>query len=126
MIRQCLGRDREMIRAMLLKEGLSPSEMAFDASGHETWVMEEDGGVAGFFTLREEHGLPYVVHFCGQPGTGWALARELKWVLGGRRALVNVPVGKGKLLAAARRVLGAEAYGVKDGHVFLVMEGSHG
>jgi hypothetical protein len=110
----------------LLREGLRINEIGVGRFGHKTFGLP---GGSGFFTIRHEHGLPYVVHLAGEPGTAWPLARRLKEVLramGEKRAIINIPVGKKKLLSAARRTLHAEPYAEHDGHIFLLMEVNHG
>lgn len=120
-----------MTAVELLKErGLKPAEIGVSSRGHMTFNIEKDGEVIGLFTIRAEHGqIPYVVHFAGKPGSGWALVNALKSVLrrvGATQAILNVPTEKKSLLAAARRALHAEPYSEVNGTTFLIMEVCHG
>jgi len=103
--------------------------MAIGLPGHTTLYCEEAGEIRGFFTLREEHGIPYVLHFCGRPEMGWRLVKALKSILaqtGAQQAIINVPTAKTKLLRATMRALHAVPYAEQDGHTFLMMEVGHG
>lgn len=83
MIRRYEEKDSSQIEDMLITEGIPDIEMAF--KNHETFVMEEDGEVKGFFTIKQEHGYPSVQHFCidrsyreGNINIGRGLMKELK------------------------------------------------
>jgi hypothetical protein len=119
--------DDHKLSEMLRAEGLEASDMAF--ADCPTVVLEKDGEAAGFFTLRMERGRPYVIHLCGDKETGWELVKGLKAMLkgiGARRAIINIPTVKQKLLRVARRALHAVPYAEQDGHTFLTMEVNHG
>ena len=127
--------DDPALMGMLRAEGLALGEMAF--ADHPTWVLEREGQPAGFFTIRKEHKMPYVLHFCTSRGpTGrrrWGDALRLaRWVpkvlksMGARKAILNVPDDRPCLARAVEKVWGAKKYG-HSGHLdFYFMEVSHG
>lgn len=126
-VRSRQATDDQALADMLSARGLGVTDMVF--ADRPTWVLEEEGRLAGFFTIRPEHGMPYVVHFAGEPGTGWKLARELKQVLrelGAQKALMNVRSDDKKLATAVQRVMGGKPYGARDGHTFFLVEVGHG
>ena len=53
-MRKYIESDKERLTKMLKSEGIK--NMGFEK--HTTWVTDE-----GFFTIREEHGFPYLIHF---------------------------------------------------------------
>lgn len=116
-------------RELLYEEGLSAEEIGVGRPGHYTFYFEQGGRVVGFFTLRVEHDLLYVVHFVARKASGVRLAQRLKMVLRdmrAKRAILNVRAGQPRILAVMRRMFHAEPYAEKDGHIFLMMEVDHG
>ena len=120
--------DFNVLALMLNKKGIEPDEMGFSEERAQTFVMDEDGEIKGFFTLRKEHGLPYVVHFVSDKGYGLKLGSELKKALkatGSPRALISIPDGDKRLFNGVRRMLHGKLYDAKDGHYFFYMEINH-
>jgi hypothetical protein len=87
--------DTQDLSDMLKAEGLKDEEI--DLGRSATWVMDE-GGIRGFFSIRMEHNIPYLVHFCVKQGErchelARRLVRYFKSVvrsLGFQKAIVNV------------------------------------
>jgi hypothetical protein len=127
--------DDPDLTAMLGAEGLKLEEMAF--ADHATWVLEREGRAAGFFTIRREHKMPYVLHFCTSRGPNgrrrWGDALRLaRWVprvlrsMGARKAILNVPADRPCLARAVKKIWGARKYATNDGLDFYLMEVSYG
>jgi hypothetical protein len=101
----------EMLRA----EGLDDKDMDFHRSA--TWVVDEDG-VKGFFSLRMEHNMPYLVHFCVKRADRChALARRLVMAfknvvksLGYGKAIINTPTENDFLNRLVSRYFKARPY----------------
>ena len=55
-------RDKEAIIDMLATEGIPRDEMVFEQC--LTYIMKDQGETIGFFSIRQEHGLPSLQHFC--------------------------------------------------------------
>ena len=112
---------------MLKMEGLLDSEMDFYK--HETWVMNRNKGIAGFFTLRHEHGIPYLSHFCvKRDARCHSLARRLvsafKNVVrdkGFHRAIINVPCGNEYLKKLVSVYFKTTPYATNDGLEFFLV-----
>lgn len=134
-MRHRLPSDDTDLTAMLSAEGLALEEMAF--ADHQTWVLEREGRPAGFFTIRKEHKMPYVLHFCTSRGpTGrrrWGDALRLaRWVpmilkrMGAKQAILNVPDNRPCLARAVEKIWGARRYGHSGNLDFYLMEISNG
>lgn len=55
-------KDDKQLSDMLIVEGIPDKDMRYKE--YETYVMEEDGIIEGFFTIKKEHGCPSIQHFC--------------------------------------------------------------
>jgi len=62
MIRPYEDKDNKEIEEMLIQEGIPDIEMRF--RNYDTFVLEEDGEIKGFFTIKKEWGVPSIQHFC--------------------------------------------------------------
>ena len=127
--------DDPDLTAMLKAEGLKLEEMAF--ADYPTWVLEREGRPSGFFTIRREHKIPYVLHFCTSIGPdgrrrGGDALRLARWVpkvlqmMGARKAILNVPDNRPCLRRAVERIWGAHKYASQQGLDFYLMEVEHG
>jgi hypothetical protein len=100
--------------------------MAFESS--ETWVHDEDG-IKGFLSLREEHGVPYLVHFCvSRESRKHSLARHIvgffKRLLRSRgecKAIVNAREQDLRLNSLISAYFKAQPYARYDGHNFYLI-----
>lgn len=54
--------DKNILYEMGKEEGFTNLEMKFE--DHPTMVLEENGKVIGFFTLKTAHKFPMLQHFC--------------------------------------------------------------
>lgn len=94
MIRVMEDNDCPGLAAMLKAEGLGEQDMDFKKAA--TWVMDEDGP-KGFFSVRMEHYMPYLVHFVikqgeRSPARFFRMLRGFKNVVrsfGYKKAIVN-------------------------------------
>lgn len=108
MIRLVDKKDFGEIRDMLAVEGYTDDEMDFINC---LTVVDDDNGVRGFYSVRMEKGLPYLVHFCTKRGRrAYALAvglvRAFKRTVksfGFGRAVIGVPTGNEYLKRLASR-----------------------
>jgi hypothetical protein len=130
-------KDHDVLKSLLSGEGYSLEEMGF--SRYETWVLDEDGVVKGFFTLRRIVGLPYVEHFCVAPTfragpgaetpyVGWRMLRELKKLLtarGARAAILNSKNDDPFVSRIIGTVFKAEPYAHAEGLSFFLTEAIH-
>jgi hypothetical protein len=126
MIRAYQPSDETAIAAMLESEGIDREDMAFQKC--PTWVMDE-AGAKGFFTVRVEHGLPYLVHFCiARPSRVPSKARELitafKKIIGrvSKKCLMNVPSDSQYLERLVSRYFRCDPYAEKDNCKFFLVE----
>ena len=127
MIRPYQRSDDFVIRSILESEGLKQDQMEHDK--RETWVMEQDKEISGFFTIREEHGLPYLLHFCTKRekrchSVARRLVLEFKRVVrnkGFHRAIINVPCGNEYLKKLVSVYFKTTPYATNDGLEFFLV-----
>ncbi len=63
MIRRYKTTDIEILKEMLLAEGLKEDDMVYGDKDKDTFVIEDNGIVKAFFTIKCEHGFPSLQHF---------------------------------------------------------------
>lgn len=126
-IRPAGNSDYPQLGAMLNLEGLKPAEMRIFE--HENFVLE-NGEIIGFFTMRQQHGLPYLMHFIvDQDKRDYVnahmliqgFAREVK-ARGVNLALINTPENDERLSRLVEKFFGAQPYATKDGHNYFLVE----
>ena len=100
-----------------------------DVNRCSTWILDEVG-IRGFFSLRMEHNLPYLVHLCVErasrsPQLLWRMARYFKNVIhafGYNKAIINTPKGDNYLSRLVSRYFKVRPY-ADDGVVqFYLVE----
>lgn len=125
MIRLYLVDDGKILGEMLLEEGIEPDDMGF--AKHETYIYD-DGEIKGFYTMRFEHGLPYIIHFC--VGKKWRDTRIVRAMIRDfaerfRRygtAILNVPEKRDDIQKIVEWFFKAKPYACKEGHLFYKVE----
>jgi NADH:ubiquinone oxidoreductase subunit C len=113
---------------MLLAEGLANAELGFEGDG--TWILEDEGELIGFFSLRTEHGYPYLTHFCvakskREHSTARRLVAELKSLLKSRghsRIIINVPTDNEYVVKMVTTYFRTQPYAERDAHKFFLTE----
>lgn len=127
MLRLCLQDDYKDLAEMLSVEGIKENEMAFKDCA--TWVVDENG-VKGFFSMRMEENLPYLVHLCVKrqdrsPTILWRMARYFRNVirsLGYKKALINTPKGENNLSRLVSRYFHVRPYAADSVVQFYLVE----
>lgn len=120
--------DHAALAAMLEAEGLRPEEMDFLA--RETWVLEENNEIKGFFAVRPEYGFPYLIHFCVARGhrehsRARRLVRAFKDLVRRKRSkycLINIPSENGYLERLVTLYFRCKPYADKDGQKYFLTE----
>ncbi len=75
-LRKYIFTDNEKISDMLIAEGIPDKDMKYKE--YETFVMEGDDIIKGFFTIKQEWGYPSIQHFCiNREYRSAKMAREL-------------------------------------------------
>jgi len=65
MLRRYIYNDREILDEMLLTEGLLESELPQKGyESYDTFVLDDDGMIKGFFSIKNEWGFPSLEYFC--------------------------------------------------------------
>jgi hypothetical protein len=129
--------DDPVLYRLLAGEGYAADKMGY--ANFETWVLEEDGIIKGFFTLRRAHGLPYLDHFCVAPPyrarlgaetpyVGWRLLRALKEKIRAHTRgplILNSKTGDKFTERIISRVFKAKQYAQENGVSFYLTEAAH-
>lgn len=131
MIREIKKSDLPDLREMMQVEGFGEDEMGF--INNATWVLDE-GGPIGFYSIRMEHGIPYLVNFCISRSArchskAVRLARAFKNTIrsfGFYKAIFGIRKDNDYLKQIASRYFRAVPYSADDELQFYLMEVSHG
>ena len=87
MLRRYRHNDREILDEMLLTEGLLETELPQKGyESYDTFVLDDDGKVKGFFSIKNEWGFPSIEYFCAKreyrsPALARELTRAFTWVI---------------------------------------------
>lgn len=127
MVRCCEDKDMAELISMLKAEGLKDDEM--DLNKTATFVVDEDG-VKGFFSIRMEQNMPYLVHLCVKresrtPAMLWKLSRYFKNVVrsfGYQKAIINTPKGDNYLSRLVSRYFHVRPYAADNAVQFYLVE----
>lgn len=127
MIREIKTDDLPELREMMAIEGFPEEDTSFYENA--TWVMDSDGP-KGFYSLRMESGLPYMVHFCIKRGwrcheSARKLIRAFKNTVtsfGFNKAIIGIPRDNTYLKRLASCYFNAEPYSANEEDEFYLVE----
>jgi hypothetical protein len=123
MVIQATKRHYPDLTIILGCEGYDLEDMGFEE--HETWVDEKDNKVRGFFTMRIEHGFPYIVHFWTDrdPSVFRRLAHKIRTLVherGFQKAIFNVPKHDSYVKEFIEVYLNTKPYGFKNDQFYYL------
>lgn len=116
---------------LFLAEGVDPTDADYkDFKEHKTWVVKDEQELVGFFTMRKEHGLPFLTHMLVKKkyrtiNTARFFIKEFVEKVrqsGFSKAIVHAPesnIGVQKLLCHYFR---KPFYGSSNGNKFMLVE----
>lgn len=134
MVRPIRSEDRPTLAAWLASEGLGPDDFGFD--DHETFVLEHEGKLQGFYTLRVEWGCLYLQHLFVSPDSrmgrgakppyaGTVLFKHLQGVLRARKpryAIFSAPSENEFVKKCIQKYFRARPYTQGEGLSYFVSE----
>lgn len=124
MIRPFKEEDDAPLSAMLESEGIDVHRRQHKT--FDTYCVEEKGEIIGFFTLREEWGIPSLQHFYVIPSrrdgkTSREMMRVIKRLTEGNRLIIHAVKGKEWLKKLIEGYFRASPYGeTEDKYWYLV------
>ncbi len=127
-LRRYEEKDDPQLREMLLEEGLNDDNMVYGDRDKDTFVIEDNGIIKAFFTIKREHDFPSLQHFCSvREYRTPALARELVKSFaqtirmnGFKKALVHATNERTKTFI--EYFWKAKPYSIKDGRNWYLVE----
>jgi hypothetical protein len=124
MIRPYRPDDDELIEDMLASEDIGAKRMCHKL--YDTYCVEHDGELVGFFTMREEQGFPALQHFYVVPShrkgiVSREMMRAIKEMVGGSKVIVHVERHRGWLRTLIENYFRTVPYGeTLDKYWYLV------
>ena len=82
MIRSYENKDHDEIENMLIKEGIPDKEQCFALDGFDTYILEDNNEIKGFFTIKHEKEGVSLQHLC--------IARQFRNVRNARELMRGV------------------------------------